>query len=325
MRALLFDRFGEPADVLRPGTLPEPVPGPGEVLIRVRLRPINPADRLYVQGRYGTRPALPAVPGVEGLGEVVAHGVGVTAPAIGGRVVFWRARGTWQELVAVPASDVLPVPPDIDDAQAAQFVAGPLAATLVFNAATDGANPGWIVQSAAGSSFAGLLRAIAERTGWRMIDLVRRSEQAAELAAAGAEYALATEDADVEERLRAITGDGVRAALDAVGGPTGTLLAKVLGPGGRMVVHGVLDGRPIEVHPGWLIAKSASIAGFWLDTWIRAAPDAARTAAAQRAFALVADGTLSCPVDAICDLADFRTALVNASGAGRRGKVLLRS
>ncbi|MBM3584195.1 MAG: zinc-dependent alcohol dehydrogenase family protein [Alphaproteobacteria bacterium] len=325
MRALMFDRFGGPADVLQLANLPEPVAAPGEVLVRMRLRPINPADRLYIQGRYGTRPTLPAVPGVEGVGEVVALGPGVTAPAIGCRVVFWRVRGTWQEFVTVPAADVQSMPANLDDAQAAQFIAGPLAATLVFDAATAGATPGWVVQSAAGSSFAGLLRAIAVRSGWRIVDLVRRPEQAVELAAAGVEHALATEDADIEERLRVVTGGGARVALDAVGGATGTLLAKVLGPGGTMIVHGVLDGRPIEVHPGWLIAKGATIAGFWLDAWIRSATVARRTAAADRALPLVADGTLTCPVDAVYDLADVQAALAHANGPGRRGKVLLRS
>lgn len=324
MRALRFDRLGEPGDVLRLDDIAAPVPAAGHVLVRLRLRPINPADRLFVQGRYGPRPVLPATPGVEGVGDVVGHGPGVIAPPIGARVAFWRVRGTWQDLVAVPDADVLPVPHGLDDTQAAQAIAGPIAATILAETAMRHADGGWLAQSGAGSAFAGLLRTLAARAGWRTLDLVRGAPRAAALAAEGVPHVLAADDPEVIGKAMALTGGrGVDAALDAVGGPTGTLLGRLLGPRGVMVVHGVLDGRPIELHPGWLIAKGATVTGFWLDAWVRTASSAERERVAGAAFAAMASGTLACPVDAIFDLADFRAALARAAEPGRRGKVLL--
>ena len=115
MQRVTFDAFGEPGSVLRVEEGPEPVPGPGEVAVRMRLCPINPADLLTVRGLYGTRPRLPAVPGYEGVGVVAALGEGVTAPAVGTRVVPLGSNGTWQQVCIAKSAALLPVPVGIAD------------------------------------------------------------------------------------------------------------------------------------------------------------------------------------------------------------------
>src|SRR5438128_12264779 len=98
MRSVRFDRFGEPADVLLVHEAPLPSVGQGEVLVRIRARPINPPDLLTVRGFYGTLPQLPATPGYAGVGLIEAAGPDVTGAQTGQRVSV-RPPGTWQPLL----------------------------------------------------------------------------------------------------------------------------------------------------------------------------------------------------------------------------------
>lgn len=102
MKAFIFERNGEPSDVLAIQDRPDPMPGPGEVLVRVRLSPVHPTDLHVLRGRFGRQPALPASPGVECVGTVEALGPGVTAPAPGTRVVLLNVWGAWRELIVSP-------------------------------------------------------------------------------------------------------------------------------------------------------------------------------------------------------------------------------
>src|SRR5262245_60512957 len=123
MKAIVFDRFGEPAEVLQVRDLPVPEPGPGEVRVRMLASPINPSDLLVVRGQYGRLPTLPATPGFEGVGVVEKSGGGLLSRLrLGRRVAVLNGRGgNWQEQVVVPARTVVPVSKDISDEEAAAF------------------------------------------------------------------------------------------------------------------------------------------------------------------------------------------------------------
>ena len=88
MRAFIFERNGEPADVLAVRDLPDPVPGPGELLVRVSLSPVNASDLHVIRGRFGRQPALPASPGLECVGVVQTLGPGTQGPVPG--TCVWR-------------------------------------------------------------------------------------------------------------------------------------------------------------------------------------------------------------------------------------------
>src|SRR5262245_19935124 len=111
MKAVVFDRFGDPAEVLQVREVALPEPGPGQVRVRMRASPVNPSDLLVVRGEYGRLPTLPATPGFEGVGVVVAAGPGLLCRLrMGKRVaVLNGAGGNWQEAVVVPARQVVPV------------------------------------------------------------------------------------------------------------------------------------------------------------------------------------------------------------------------
>src|SRR5438445_13313724 len=106
MRAVVFERFGEPREVLAVREVAVPEPGRGQVRVRMRASPINPSDLMVVRGQYGRLPALPATPGFEGVGIIDKAGPGaavlrwVQGLRPGRRVaVLHRAGGSWQEFV----------------------------------------------------------------------------------------------------------------------------------------------------------------------------------------------------------------------------------
>ena len=132
MRAIVFDRFGDPPEVLQVRDSPEPQAGKGEVRVRMICSPVNPSDLSVVRGEYGRLPTLPATPGFEGAGIVLATGGGLLGKLrLGRRVAVLNGKGgNWQEQVVVPAKQVVPLPPEIPDEQAATFFVIPPALSL---------------------------------------------------------------------------------------------------------------------------------------------------------------------------------------------------
>ena len=133
MKAAVFERFGEPGEVLQVAEVPEPEPGPGEVLVRMRLSPINPSDLLTVRGLYGRKPSLPGVPGYEGVGVVERSGGGLLGwRVLGRRVAVLNGRGgNWAEKVVIPARQAVPLPDDLAEEQAAAFFVNPATALVL--------------------------------------------------------------------------------------------------------------------------------------------------------------------------------------------------
>lgn len=325
MRALRFDRFGPPAEVLTLEQQPEPEPEPGQVRLRLTHRPINPSDLLTISGDYGRLPRLPATPGLEGVGRVAALGRGVTGWRAGDRAIPLSAGGgTWREAVVVDAARLLPVPDAVGDEAAAQFVVNPVTAWVMLEEELALMPGDWVVQTAAGSTLGRLVIQLARLRGYRTINLVRRPEQVRELLDLGGDAAFCTDEPDVVERVRALTdGRGAAGALEAVGGATGALALRCLRPGGIMLVYGLLGGEPLPLHNGEMLFRGLTVRGFWLTQWFQRTPPDQTATTLITLMQLMAEGELTPPVEASYDLADFRAAIAHAERSGRQGKVLL--
>jgi NADPH:quinone reductase-like Zn-dependent oxidoreductase len=324
MRSVRFEKFGEPAEVLRVEELPAPSPGPGEVLVRMRARPINPADLLTVRGLYGALPKLPATPGFEGAGVIEEVGPDVRAAPVGQRVIPTGTPGTWQEYLVARAVRLIPIPEGLGDAVAAQFVVNPLTAWVMTTRELT-LDPGaWLVQTAAGSTLCRIVLQIARLRGFKTIAVVRRRGQVDELKALGADEVICTADEDLVGRVMAITGQaGVPAAIDAVGGRVGGEVVRALSPGGVMLVYGRLSQDPLPLDSGQMVFRNLTVRGFWLTEWFRRTPIEARNAVMGEVLDLMAKGHIAPPVEAEYDLGAVGEAVRHAERSGNRGKVIL--
>ncbi|MRW92505.1 zinc-binding dehydrogenase [Duganella sp. FT80W] len=335
MRGIIYHQYGEPADVLHLSEVPElPVPGPGEVLIRVTARSVHPGDLLGIRGRYRSpgnhAPVGPegARPGFEGAGVIEAVGAGV-APELapGARVAFFPARWAWSDKVLAPARFVTRIPDALDDAVAAQLHVAPLTAALLLRAVqAAGAKPGDVVAlSAAGGLVARLSAQLLLAEGYVPVGIVRSAQAAATLAGQAPPIGyVSTDQPDWDKKIFPLTnGRPVKVALDAVGGQVASALTALLADGGTLISYGDLSGQPLTVPALAFSTRGISITGVSVGRWA-ALPDAVRGADIATAIALAqASPTLfrvaaEYPLEAIAD------AVSHAERAGKDGAVLLR-
>ena len=326
MKAAVFEKWGDPAEVLQVQDLPTPEPGRGEVRMRMLVSPVNPSDLSMVRGVYGWRPSLPAAPGFEGVG-VVEAGTGLLARLRMNRRVAVpnAAGGNWAEQVVVPAGQVWPVPRRLTDEQAASFFVNPASALVMTRYVLRVPAGAWLIQTAAGSALGRMVIRLGRRFGFRTINVVRRREQAEELQREGADAVVATNEESLAERVRALTGEeGVRFAMDAVGGATGSEAAGVLGTGGHMLLYGTLSGEPLTIDPRTLMTGHKRVEGFWLSEWVRQQSRITMGLLFTKLGKLIQSGVLATEVGATFPLNDVRAAVRQAALPGRQGKVLLR-
>ncbi len=329
-KAVVLEQFGNPADVLRATQVPVSAPAAGQVRVRMLASPINPSDLLLVRGQYGYLPRLPATPGFEGAGVVEAVGRGLIAKLRGlrpgRRVAVLNARGgNWQEQVIVSAREVVPVREDLPVEQLASFFVNP-ATALVMTRSVLCVPPGaWLLQTAAGSALGRMIIRLAKHAGFRTINVVRRSEQVEELKNLGGDEVIATDTQNLEERVKQITGDqGVRYALDAVGGSTGLGAVRALSKGGRLLLYGTLSGEPIPIQPRDIMIGQKSVQGFWLSEWARQQSIWTMLRLFRNIERHLRAGILSSAVQESFPLERIQDAVRAAEAPARTGKILLR-
>jgi NADPH:quinone reductase-like Zn-dependent oxidoreductase len=323
MRALVVNRIGEPADVVGLAELPDPVPQPGEVLVRIRLAPVNESDLHVIRGRFGRQPKLPASPGMEAVGDVEALGEGVSGPEIGTRVVLLNVGGTWRDKVVAAADRLIAVPDEVSDDDAAQALLNPVTA-WVLAMEEHRLEPGdWLVQSAAGSTVGRLVLQLARSEGFKTINLVRRQAQIAEISDLGGDVTLCTEDADWGARLAlAANGAAPEKAIDCVAGRTAATLARSLAPGGRLIVYGALSTHrqvdpaafEMPVFAPRLIYESTTIQGWFLFRWLENTPLKDCADVVRMVLGRMADRSLRMPPAKHHHPGDFAAALADAEG-----------
>src|SRR5438034_4583737 len=194
INAAVYERHGNPADVLRVEQQPWSKPGPGEVVVEMRAAPINPADLNAIEGKYPIRPELPATPGFEGAGVVVDLGASVTNVAAGALVILPHNVGTWRDAVAVKADQLVIVPDRIEPVHAAMLKINPMTAWRLLHDYVDLQKGDWLIQNAANSAAGRDVIQIAHELGYKTVNVVRRAELVDELRAEGGEVVLVDGD-----------------------------------------------------------------------------------------------------------------------------------
>ena len=328
MRAVRIDEFGGP-EVLLPVEVPDPVAGPGEVLLRVAAAGVNRADALVRAGVYHRAGRPPLIPGVEGAGVVAAVGEGVTGFAVGQPVVALdgvNSPGFYAELVAVPATQVTALPDGVDLTEAAVLPVAWLSAWYCVRRLARVGKEDTVVVKAAASGVGTAAVQIAAETGARVIALAGSPEKAAWAGEFGAHATLDTsaypDDAEVEEVLRLTDGRGADVVLDTVGGRAFGRSLRQIGHGGRVVALANVALEPSTIDTRDFYPKNASILGFQLTNLqihgYDPRPDLRELA--ER----VAAGAYRVPVETVLPLAEARAAHEQLGRRDHRGKIVLK-
>jgi NADPH:quinone reductase len=327
MKSIIFEQFGNPKDVLQIQEVPIPKPKWGEVLVRMIASPINPSDLLYIEGRYGVKLPLPATPGFEGVGVVEKSGGGLFGWFRKGKrvaVINDRA-GNWQEYTVVPSKQVVPIPSDISDEQAASFFVNPVTVLVMTQYVLRIPKDAWLLQSAAGGALGKMIIRLGKHYGFRTVNIVRRADQFQELKSLGADECIHESDSSISDRVLAITqGKGVPFAIDAVGGKTGSKVVESLAPNGRALLYGLLSGEPICIDPRFLIGRNSHVEGFWLSHWAKSQTIPTMLGVFRRVKKLIRSRILTTNIGKSFSLDQIGDAVQEAATPGKGGKVLLK-
>lgn len=320
MHALRFHECGKPGEVLRLEDLPPADLLEGEVRLRILAAPLNPADLNFIEGTYGVKPELPAVPGIEGCGEVVESRSPDFQP--GDRAILLRRAGTWADEVSLPAEHLFKLPPGIDPLQAAMLKVNPATAWRLLTGFGTPPPGSWVVQNAANSAVGRCVIVLARTLGIRTMNLVRRAELRNELIALGADAVVTDDDSAVESAKTLLGKDRPSLAFNCVGGESALRLMNLLAPGGIHITYGAMSRRPLTVPNGQLIFKDLQLRGLWVTRWIESAPREELDAVYGKLAGQMVSGAISVPVASIYPLRDFKAALEQVTGSSRNGKIL---
>ncbi len=264
MRAWQVTALGEPIDVLHLAEVSEPVPGPGQVAVRVRATAANFPDVLMARGHYQVRPPIPFTPGIEACGDVVAVGDGVTHVAVGDRVLGGAEipRGAFADVTLMSGTDTFLAPGSLDDAQAASLhLAYQTGWFGLHRRARLQAGETLLVHAAAGGVGSAAVQ-LGKAAGARVIAVVGSAGKADVATALGADVVVDRSHEDFVAVVKDVTGGrGADVVYDPVGGAAYAGSTKCIAFEGRIVVVGFTSGEIPSPALSHALVKNYSIVG----------------------------------------------------------------
>jgi NADPH:quinone reductase-like Zn-dependent oxidoreductase len=325
VKAIQYRELGPPS-VLSLVDLPDPVPGPGEAILRVRAAGVNHGDVHFRRGLPGMGTALPKIPGLDAAGVVEALGPGALAPAVGTRVVLnpgvscgtcerclggekslcprYRVigreshEGTYADRIAVPAANLIPIPDSLPFAEAAAL---PVVYLTAWNMLVGRVKPGdTLLILAAASGVGSAAVQIAKLLGASVIATAGNDAKVKRLEKVfGLERVLNHAAADVAREVRAATGKrGADVIVDHVGGRFWVPALRALRHGGTLVTCGATDGFDPASDLRQIFFRQLSVIGVTMGNDAQLA----------RVLDLAFEGKLRPAIDTVFPLADAAKA-----------------
>lgn len=289
-KAIVFEKFGQVGDVLRLHRYSIPPAYGNEILVRFLVAPINPADLNQIEGVYPSKPRMAidelsttvpsAVPGNEGVVQVVSVGADVTGFSPGDRAIIRRTGfGTWRTHAIAKDADLLKVPTEfresVNDIAAATVAVNPCTAYRMLRDFASLESGDWVIQNGANSGVGRAAIQLARIWGLCSINIVRHrpdiEELKSSLMALGADVVLTDEelaDRSVGEKIKALTGSrGIKLGLNCIGGRSTTEMIRHLCEGGHVVTYGAMSRQPLTLPSTAFIFKDLHAHGFWVSRW----------------------------------------------------------
>lgn len=319
MRAIVCNAYGPPEDLVL-DEVPDPVPAPGQVLVRVRAAAVNFPDVLFIAGKYQIKIPPPFVPGNEIAGEVVGTGAGVTL--VPGQRVFGTTFGAFAELALLDGAAAQPIPDDADFASAAAFGVTYRTAYHALRSVAQVSQGDWVVVlgAAGGVGLAAVDLAVA--MGARVLAAASSPEKLGLCRQRGAEAVVDYDQEDLKLRIRELTGDSARVVLDPVGGSYAEPALRGLARGGIFVTLGYAAGSIPAIPLNLVMLKNLTIRGMEIRTFMGDYPDECARDVAELSQ-MFAAGKIRPHIGARFPLADTPAALRYVAERKVLGKVVI--
>lgn len=319
MKAIVCPQYG-PLTNLEYRDLPDPEPGPDEVVIKAEAIGVNYPDGLLVQGLYQMKPEVPFVPGMEAAGTVEAIGANVIHVKPGDRVVAVLDNGGYAEKVLAPATRVFAIPDTMgfDDSCALMCAWGTSHHALKQRA---NLQPGETLLVLGGAGSTGLAAiSIGKAIGAHVIAVASTEEKQFACIEAGADVALPY--AGLRETLKQNSGRGVDVAFDPVGGAAFDVAARAMARNGRLLVVGFASGDIPKLPVNLVLLKEYSLVGVFWGSFIAREPDT-NAANNRELFAWHSSGQIKPRIDQRLPLSQAVSALQRIFDRGAVGKTIL--
>jgi putative PIG3 family NAD(P)H quinone oxidoreductase len=320
MRAVIASSTGGP-EVLSVGELPDPTPGPGEVLVAVAATAVNRADTLQRQGFYPPPPGASEVIGLECSGTIAALGEGVEGWAVGDEVCALLAGGGYASYVVVPVRQVMPVPAGVSLVEAAAL---PEVACTVWSNVfmVAGLQPGERFLVHGGSGGIGTMAIqLASAVSAKVFATAGSTAKLAACSELGADVTINYREEDFVEVLKADGGADV--ILDNMGAKYLGRNVDALATEGRLVIIGMQGGSKGELDINALLRKRGAV----IATALRSRPTAEKSAicasVVEHVWPLVSAGLVQPVVHGTMPLAEAAAAHALMESGSHSGKILL--
>jgi NADPH2:quinone reductase len=323
MRAVICRSF-DGIEALEWGELPDPIPGPGEVLVDVHAAALSFMDTLMVAGRYQMKPALPFVPGIDAAGVVLAVGDGVQRVHVGDRVACSHWHGGMAERMVALESSVVKLPDGVgfEIGSTVRYAYGTARYALVTRAQLLRGETVFVSGASGGVGMAAV--DVAQQMGATVIAGTGSVAKGDVARTQGAAHTIDYSCEPVRDRLLELTqGRGVDVYFDTVGGSLFGIVSRVMTWGGRMLPIGFTSGDVPNIAVNLPLLKNYSVVGCYWGPWAERQPEECR-AADEQLFAAVAQGVLRPRVSDVLPMSSFADGLRRLARRQVTARIVLR-
>ncbi|XP_076234019.1 enoyl-[acyl-carrier-protein] reductase, mitochondrial [Calliopsis andreniformis] len=326
VKSLLYKEYGEPASVLHITTQDINQPGNDQVSVKWLLAPVNPADINTIQGKYPSKPPLPAIPGNEGVGEVIAIGSNVKTLSVGDRVVPNNSNlGTWRTHAIYNSEELLKIPKDVGNIEASMLNVNPCTAYRMLKDFVTLKPGDTVIQNGGNSAVGQMVIQLCKIWDYKSVSVIRDRPNLQELkdhlTNLGADEVLTEKDIRNTQIFKSKKYPAPKLALNCICGQNALDVMRHLAHGGIMVTYGGMSREPVTVPTSALIFKDITLKGFWMTAWTKSNMNSQkRVDMLAELGSLFKEKKLKVPPHKLVPLCQYQEAVMNALNIdGRTG------
>ncbi|KZC05560.1 putative trans-2-enoyl-CoA reductase, mitochondrial [Dufourea novaeangliae] len=326
VKSLFYKEYGEPADVLHITTQAINQPENNQVSVKWLLAPVNPADINTIQGKYPSKPPLPAIPGNEGVGEVIAIGSNVKNLTVGDRVIPNGTNlGTWRTHANYNSDELMKIPKNVGAIEASMLNVNPCTAYRMLKDFVSLTPGDTVIQNGGNSAVGQMVIQLCKTWNYKSVSVVRDRPNIQELkdhlTKLGADEILTEDEIRKTQIFKSKKLPSPKLALNCICGQNALDCLRQLAHGGIMVTYGGMSREPITVPTSALIFKDITLKGFWMTAWTKANMNSKeRVNMFTELGTLFQQKKLKAPPHKLIPFCQFQEAVINALNIdGRTG------